>query len=260
MSSLSCRRPSFRLRDFSRTSPCARAVGRADNPVVLCRGPGGPRVHHLGTTRAQIAPRHLPNRVVARSPEERHVGQHAVKNFWLDLAKRSLWRLSHRTSRTDRHRAPSPDRDSRLFISEDPIGLAGGINPYTYAANDPVNHKDPTGLIECDASELDGKDGQMLSATCIIVRSGGGWPDGGIISFRPGAPGGVGGGDDPVGPLRRSPTKPATDENKCSAVGGLMPRGGGIAIGGTAEAGNVVTGIFATGSGGWGAFRDEKAG
>ncbi|MDQ3280147.1 MAG: PKD domain-containing protein [Acidobacteriota bacterium] len=32
------------------------------------------------------------------------------------------------------------------FISEDPIGLEGGINPYAYAGNDPVNRTDPSGL------------------------------------------------------------------------------------------------------------------
>jgi len=35
------------------------------------------------------------------------------------------------------------------FISEDPIGLAGGINPYTYAAGNPVNYRDPTGQEAC---------------------------------------------------------------------------------------------------------------
>ena len=32
------------------------------------------------------------------------------------------------------------------FVSEDPIGLEGGINPYAYAANDPGNLVDPSGL------------------------------------------------------------------------------------------------------------------
>jgi RHS repeat-associated protein len=32
------------------------------------------------------------------------------------------------------------------FISEDPLGLAGGINPYVYANNDPVNGSDPSGM------------------------------------------------------------------------------------------------------------------
>lgn len=35
---------------------------------------------------------------------------------------------------------------SGRFLSEDPIGLAGGINPYVFAGNDPVNMRDPTGL------------------------------------------------------------------------------------------------------------------
>jgi RHS repeat-associated protein len=31
------------------------------------------------------------------------------------------------------------------FLSEDPIGISGGINLYAYAGNDPVNHYDPSG-------------------------------------------------------------------------------------------------------------------
>lgn len=36
--------------------------------------------------------------------------------------------------------------DLGRFVSEDPIGLAGGINQYRFAGNDPVNSSDPTGL------------------------------------------------------------------------------------------------------------------
>ena len=32
------------------------------------------------------------------------------------------------------------------FVSEDPIGLAGGGNLYAFAMGDPVNHRDPSGL------------------------------------------------------------------------------------------------------------------
>ena len=38
------------------------------------------------------------------------------------------------------------DPQSRGFISEDPIGLAGGMNTYAYSDNDPVQGFDPSGL------------------------------------------------------------------------------------------------------------------
>lgn len=44
------------------------------------------------------------------------------------------------------HRARYYDPEVGRFISEDPIGLAGGINPYVYVENDPVNRRDPFGL------------------------------------------------------------------------------------------------------------------
>lgn len=41
------------------------------------------------------------------------------------------------------------------FISPDPVGLAGGLHPYAYAGNDPVNHTDRQGLLEAvDAIDL----------------------------------------------------------------------------------------------------------
>jgi RHS repeat-associated protein len=45
-------------------------------------------------------------------------------------------------------RARYYDLETNRFISEDPIGLEGGLNPYVYAGNDPVNFNDPSGLCE----------------------------------------------------------------------------------------------------------------
>jgi RHS repeat-associated protein len=46
------------------------------------------------------------------------------------------------------YRARWYDPQARRFISEDPIGLSGGINLYAYVGNNPVDLVDPTGLRE----------------------------------------------------------------------------------------------------------------
>jgi len=43
-------------------------------------------------------------------------------------------------------RARYYDPATRRFISEDPIGIGGGINQYAFAGADPVNRRDPSGL------------------------------------------------------------------------------------------------------------------
>lgn len=41
------------------------------------------------------------------------------------------------------------DPDLGRFLTEDPVGLAGGLNIYLFARNDPVNGRDPLGLFPC---------------------------------------------------------------------------------------------------------------
>jgi RHS repeat-associated protein len=45
------------------------------------------------------------------------------------------------------HRARWYDPAAKRFISEDPIGLDGGINLYAYVGNNPINNMDPSGLV-----------------------------------------------------------------------------------------------------------------
>ena len=69
------------------------------------------------------------------------------------------------------YRARFYDPQLGRFISEDPIGLGGGINSFAYVSNNPQNATDPSGLYEIDVH--------------YYVRSMSGWPQFGIcLRFR----------------------------------------------------------------------------
>ena len=59
-----------------------------------------------------------------------------------------MWKGLHRDEYTGLYYARARWYDPTLgrFLSEDPAGLAGGVNPYTFADNDPINGSDPSGL------------------------------------------------------------------------------------------------------------------
>ncbi len=63
-------------------------------------------------------------------------------------------------------RARYYDPQLARFISEDPIGLAGGINLYTYVNNNPVNGTDPSGLDLCYSFQVAMADGNTQDFPC----------------------------------------------------------------------------------------------
>ena len=58
----------------------------------------------------------------------------------------------------NRYYNPSTGR----FNQEDPVGLAGGLNVYGYAAGDPANYSDPFGLCPCNGDEFARQLGALL--------------------------------------------------------------------------------------------------
>jgi RHS repeat-associated protein len=81
------------------------------------------------------------------------------------------------------------DPEARRFLSEDPIGLDGGMNLYAFARNDPVNFEDPYGLNRCTdfgksigGTDIQAEDGswwcQVPLTPMVITARGGQWPSG----------------------------------------------------------------------------------
>lgn len=69
----------------------------------------------------------------------------------------------------NRHRYYDPD--TGMFVSQNPIGLAGGLNVYAYAPN-PLSWIDPLGLTCRGALDWGGKDPYGLSRKDHIRRNG----------------------------------------------------------------------------------------
>jgi len=60
------------------------------------------------------------------------------------------------------------------WISEDPIGVGGGLNLYRYSSNDPINRSDPSGLADptelCDSDGDGTLDGVMVGGVCVTLE------------------------------------------------------------------------------------------
>jgi RHS repeat-associated protein len=76
------------------------------------------------------------------------------------------------------NRARYYDPQLGRFLSEDPIGIAGGLNLYAYAGNDPINGSDPTGF---DCTDKPGDPCQLPGVGVSV------WADPSCVDYGGGA-------------------------------------------------------------------------
>jgi RHS repeat-associated protein len=125
------------------------------------------------------------------------------------------------------------DADLARFISEDPIGLEGGINLYAFAGNNPVNLTDPWGLETCELLTFTASVGDITHTWYEWKCTGGGDGSnpnpscrGGCHTYGPGGtpagPGG-GGGRGGGGGSRNGPTAavPSSSSSSAQCIAGL---------------------------------------
>ena len=78
------------------------------------------------------------------------------------------------------NRARWYDTQARRFISEDPIGLEGGVNLYAYVRNNPIGSIDPLGLLDVHIWKYRGSD-EAWGHASITLENGthiSWWPQG----------------------------------------------------------------------------------
>jgi len=131
--------------------------------------------------------------------------------------------------------ARSYDPELGRFISEDPLGLSAGINPYAYVGNSPVNGTDPSGL-DCYFTWTDNPWCDDATELKVLVQGGGGGA--GAVGGYGGSPAtGLGGDGDGAGP------------NSGFAAFGFAG-GGGFAEGGAGSLGQSQVGSSGPSCGG----------
>jgi RHS repeat-associated protein len=120
-----------------------RTVTAAGQVYFMSNDPGGDVNGLLHQTTYAVSAQYTYSPWGELTTDQQMIGTTRVNSFrWRGLAydvETGLYQV----------RARYYDPVTRRFISEDPIGLAGGINPFSYASNDPINRSDPTGLDDC---------------------------------------------------------------------------------------------------------------